>query len=187
MLIVKPTLLCSAQIQQPVANCAHAQKLSQGPPIYISILAGAKIEVPIGLPFGVLASLRPPMLGPAACTPHAEGLACSTGCLSPCPLSPICPSATCLLLSSPMELARFLSAVRMCDLGMASMLGEGLHKTGVRVGSGWGLRGSSMSSCLLVWLAGILDLDLAPVGGVLASNAPPSKAMTYLRSWHQAR
>ena len=165
----------------------HAHKLSQGQPIYKLVLAGVKIKVSVGLPFGLLASLRPPMLGPAACTPHAEGLACSTGCLSLCPLSPIGPSATCLLLSSPREPARCLSAARMCDLGMASRLGEGLRKTGVGLGSGWGLRGSSMSSCLLVWLAGILDLDLAPVGGVLASNAPPAKAKTDLRSWPQAR
>lgn len=86
-----------------------------------------------------------------------------------------------------MEPARCLSAVRMCDLGMASRLGEGLRKTGIWLGSGWGLSGSSMSSCLLVWLAGILDLDLAPVGGVLASKAPPANAMTHLRIRHQAR
>ncbi len=39
-----------------------------------------------------------------------------------------------------------------------------------------------MSSCLLVWLAGTLDFDLAPVGGVLASSAPPAKCIARVRA-----
>lgn len=62
--------------------------------------------------------------------------------------------------------------VRMWDRGKALKPGEG--QEGAGVGLGWGLRGSSMSSCLLVWLVGALGPDFAPVGGVLASNAPPA-------------
>lgn len=63
--------------------------------------------------------------------------------------------------------------VRMCDLGKALKPGEAPEGAGV--GLGWGLRGSSMSSCLLVWLVGrALGPDFAPVGGVLASKAPPA-------------
>ena len=37
-----------------------------------------------------------------------------------------------------------------------------------------------MSSCLLVWLlGGALGPDFAPVGGVLASNAPPAPHSMY--------
>ena len=65
---------------------------------------------------------------------------------------------------------------------MACRFGEAYCNVGVGMGSGWGLRGSSMSNCLLVWLIGILDLDLAPVGGVLASKAPPAHTVTKLMS-----
>ena len=129
---------------------------------------------PAVLPTGVLASLRPPALRPAACIPQLEGLAGSAACLSGCPLSAICPSPTCRLPCNLSHSARCLSAVRRCDLGMACRFGDGRCNVGVGVGSGWGLRGSSMSNCLLVWLIGILDLELAPVGGVLASKAPPA-------------
>ena len=64
----------------------------------------------------------------------------------------------------------------MSDPGRATRYGEGREGVGAGLGFGWGLKGSSMSSCRLVWLVGgALGPDFAPVGGVLANKAPPAQ------------